>query len=212
MVNVLFRSYLMNKSSVAMAVLALISSASVFAAPVEHDYASNTQIQVDGSKGGNYGFTLTMQDSDVMYYDATSKEFISQKVNGVMGLVSLKMDPATSKDFVLKAKLDNNPPNGYANKLHPVGNNYVGATLAPIVAGVELTDVDQEIDLASWVGHDLVDASGEYQDIEKEPVYVNIKQTGVFGSGVATGEDLPVGQYTGHADIEWTAHMSDTAP
>lgn len=171
---------------------------------------SSTQIQVKGSKGGNYGFTLTMEEEDVMYYDAQSKTFLSQKPNGLRGVVSLVVPSAGTgvsdpSLFTLKAALDSKVAN--ANKLLFKKNGVFensGITLATHVAGLTLTSTPQTIDMEALLGHPLdADTDGAIDPIVKEPVFVSLTQDQFFG--VADGDALKDGIYEGHADIEWTA-------
>lgn len=193
------------KSNVCIAVVAAMVggfSSVVSAADVITDFETNTQIQVEGSKGGNYGFTLTMEEGDVMYYSPASQEFVSQKINGIRGKASLlaPSTPAQTQPFVLKAKLDANGLGGKPNALLYKGTpgSIQGVSLAPVVAGVTLTDTAEEIPLLDWAGYD---GSASFVDA---PVVISLVQTGFLG-GVADGEALPVGNYAGHADIAWTA-------
>lgn len=186
------------------------SSSFVMAAPTVG--TSSTQIQVKGSKGGNYGFTLTMEEEDVMYYDASTKTFISQKPGGVRGVVSLDLptisgDEDSAAAFALKAALDTK--NLSNNKLRYKQNGTFinqGVELTANVAGVELGTTPKAIDLAGWIGHDLdIDGDGKIDPISKEPVTVSLSQTGLYGAGIDDGDKLPDGNYEGHVDIEWTA-------
>lgn len=198
----------MKNKVVYITIAAAIAASSSVAMALPVVGTSSTQIQVKGSKGGNYGFTLTMEEEDVMYYDALSQTFVSQKPNGLRGVVSLDIpadagaaDPAK---FVLKAALDKKIANN--NKLLYKKNGVFmqkGVNITANVAGVALTDTPAVIDIPTLVGHSLDAGGGTMAPIDKEPVFVSLSQTGLFN--VADADALPDGNYEGHADIEWTA-------
>ncbi|MGL4614034.1 MAG: hypothetical protein ACRCVV_09075 [Shewanella sp.] len=169
------------------------------AASVTTDFVTNTQIQVEGSKGGNYGFTLTMEEGDTMYYSPETEAFVSQKINGLKGKASMTAPSTMDAPFTLTAMLDPNGLGGQSNALLFKGVPGVakGVKLAPVVAGVTLTDASQEIPLRDFVGSD-----GQAGFVDT-PVVVSLVQDGYIG--VADGTELPTGQYAGHADIAWTA-------
>lgn len=186
-----------NKAILLAAIASVIGSSYAFA--VTEDYTSSTMIEVTGSKGGNYGFTLTMEEADVMYYDATTKKFISQKVSGLDGKASLAVPSGTISAFELQAALDSNVTN--ANSLlEDVVGSRKGVKIAPVIMGTQLTSTPTTIDVEGWIGQDGLTS---FQD---QSVVLSLVDTGVYtSSAITTGDDLPLGNYKGHADIEWTA-------
>ncbi|MGL6005708.1 hypothetical protein [Aeromonas sobria] len=178
--------------------IGLSTSFAVFSAPTTD--TSSTRIEVTGSKGGNYGFTLTMEEADVMYYDATSKKFISQKVSGLDGKASL-FSPAAGifTAFSLEAALDDNVTNSNTLLENVLGSTK-GVKIAPVIMNTQLTHTPQKIDLASWAGVDPT--AGSFAD---KSVILSLVDTGEYTNpNITSGDDLPVGEYKGHADIEWT--------
>lgn len=189
------------KNKVSLSVLAAVAimGFSTVASAATADETSKTQIQVNGYKGGDYGFTLTMEESDTMYYNAEKSEFESQKIDGLAGKISLKSVAGSTAPFTLKAQLDDSITN--ANQLLATDGSKKGVMLAPVIGDVQLDGTPKEINLLTWAGLEEAEQLAGFKDV---PVTVNIKQTGLT-PGVATSADLPIGNYRGHADILWTA-------